>query len=39
MGRLFTTFECSAGWHWDEGVHSHWNESGAFNLPGALMIR
>jgi hypothetical protein len=29
----------STGGYWDEGVHSHWNDAGAFNVPGALMIR
>jgi hypothetical protein len=39
IGRIFTTFEMSTGGYWDEGVHSHWNDAGAFNVPGALMIR
>ncbi|MBN2499055.1 MAG: hypothetical protein JXR96_30980 [Deltaproteobacteria bacterium] len=39
LGRIFTSFESSDGSYWNAGVHSHWNESGAFNQPGALLIR
>ncbi|MBN2497591.1 MAG: hypothetical protein JXR96_23560 [Deltaproteobacteria bacterium] len=38
-GRLFTTFENSAGSYWQNAVHSHFNETGVHNQPGALFIR
>ena len=39
IGRIFTTFEDSGGGFWFAGVHSHWNENGDFDVPGALFIR
>jgi len=41
VGRIFATFE-STNYNevfWTIGVHSHWNNSGSDNQPGALLIR
>ncbi len=39
MGRIFVTMEGQANSAWAEGVHSHWNASGQYNQPGALLLR
>ncbi|MBU1239761.1 hypothetical protein KKF84_15215 [Myxococcota bacterium] len=36
-GRLFTTFENSAGGYWDNGVHANW--TGTMDQPGMFFIR
>ncbi len=39
LGRIFTSFEMSDGRFWEMAVHSHFNESGIHNVPGALFVR
>ncbi|MBN2493611.1 MAG: hypothetical protein JXR96_03380 [Deltaproteobacteria bacterium] len=39
MGRIFTSFESSSGDYWDTGIHSHWNDAGLPDQPGALLVR
>jgi EGF domain len=39
IGRIFTTFESSDGNYWNDGVTSHWNESGQLFQSGALFVR
>jgi hypothetical protein len=39
-GRLYTTFNSSVIQEfWSNGVHSHWNDAGALNVPGYLLLR
>ena len=38
-GRLFATFESADGEFWKAGVHSHWNQDGDPDQPGALFVR